>query len=170
VSPFYANYNYKPEAYKHPRKDPTQAERTVIAVTKLKELQKSLKKELEFVNNRMMAYANKKRNIKPSLRKKDLAYLLYRHIKTKQPSDKLDFKKLRPYKILERIRPVNYRLKLPIKSKLHPIFHISLLEPIKGTYTLDAMEIQPEHETDEYKIEKILNERQVRNQKQYLVK
>ena len=105
-----------------------------------------------------------------SLRKGDLAYLLRRYIKTKRSNDKLDFKKLRLYRILERIGPVNYRLKLPVKSKLHPIFHVSLLEPAKGTHTPDAMEIQPEHKTNKYKIEKILDERQVRNQKQYLVK
>ena len=170
MSPFYANYGYEPEAYKHPRKDPTQAEGAAITVTELKELQESLKKKLEFVNNKMTAYANKKRNMEPSLRKGDLAYLLRRHIRTKRPSDKLDFKKLGPYKILEQVGPVNYRLELPVKSKLHPVFHVSLLEPAKGTYIPDAMEIQPEHETDEYEVEKILDERQVRNQKQYLVK
>jgi hypothetical protein len=163
MSPFYANYSYEPKAYKHPRKDPTQAEGAVIAVTKLKELQESLKKELEFVNNKMTAYANKKRSMEPSLRKGDLAYLLRWHIKTKRPSDKLDFKKLRLYRILERVGLVNYRLELPIKSKLHPMFHVSLLEPTKGIHTPDVMKIQSEHETDEYKVEKILDERQVRN-------
>jgi hypothetical protein len=44
------------------------------------------------------------------------------------------------------------------------------LELVKGTHILDAMEIQPEYETDEYEVEKILDERQIRNQKQYLVK
>jgi hypothetical protein len=170
VSPFYVNYGYEPEAYKHLRKDPTQAEGAAIAVTELKELQESLKKELEFVNNRMTAYANKKRSIEPSLREGDLTYLLRRHIKTKRPNDKLDFKKLDLYKILEQIGSINYRLELPIKSKLHPVFHVSLLEPTKRTHTLNATKIQPKHEFDEYEVEDILDERQVRNQKQYLVK
>jgi len=170
MSPFYANYGYEPEAYKHPRKDPTQAEGAAIAITELKELQESLKKKLEFINNRITAYANKKRSMEPSLQEGDLTYLLRRYIKTKRPSDKLDFKKLGPYKILKRIKPVNYRLELPVKSKLHPIFHVSLLEPVKGTHTPNATEIQPKHEIDEYKVEEILDERQIRNQKQYLVK
>ena len=101
MSPFYVNYGYEPEAYKHLRKDPTQAEGAAIAVTELKELQESLKKELEFVNNRMTAYANKKRSIEPSLQKEDLAYLLRQYIRIKRSNDKLDFKKLRLYKILE---------------------------------------------------------------------
>jgi hypothetical protein len=170
VNPFYTNYNYELEAYKHPRKDPTQAEGAVITITKLKELQESLKKKLEFVNNKMTVYTNKKRSIESSLRKGDLTYLLYQHIKTKRFNDKLDFKKLKLYKILERIKPINYQLELSIKSKLYPIFHILLLELVKGTHTPNAIEIQPEHETDEYEVEKILDERQVRNQKQYLVK
>jgi hypothetical protein len=54
------NYNYEPEVYKHPKKDLIQAEGMAIAVIELKKLQESLKKELEFVNNRMMVYTNKK--------------------------------------------------------------------------------------------------------------
>jgi hypothetical protein len=107
----------------------------------------------------MIAYANKKRSIELSLQKGDLTYLLYRHIKTKRSSDKLDFKKLGLYKIFERIGLVNYRLELSVKSKLYFVFYVSLLELVKGTYTLDAMEIQPEYEIDEYKVEEILDER-----------
>jgi hypothetical protein len=108
--------------------------------------------------------------MEPSFQEGDLIYLLCRYIKIKRPNDKLDFKKLELYKILKRIEPVNYRLELPIKSKLYPVFYISLLEPVKGTHILDTIEIQPEHEIDEYKVEEILDERQIRNQKQYLVK
>jgi hypothetical protein len=50
------------------------------------------------------------------------------------------------------------------------VFYVSLLELVKGTHTPDVTEIQLEYEIDEYKIEEILDERQVRNQKQYLVK
>ncbi|WP_434964322.1 hypothetical protein, partial [Escherichia coli] len=34
------------------------------------------------------------------------------NIKTNRPSDKLDFKKLRPYKITKKIGPVNYKIDL----------------------------------------------------------
>ena len=44
---------------------------------------------------------------------------------------KLDFKKMGPFEIIEKVRLVNYRLKLLRGSRLYPIFYISLLEPAK---------------------------------------
>ena len=45
---------------------------------------------------------------------------------------KLDFKKLGPFKILKKVSLVNYRLQLPKESRLHLVFHISLLALVKG--------------------------------------
>lgn len=44
---------------------------------------------------------------------------------------KLNFKKLGLFKILKQVRKVNFKLQLPKKSQLHPIFHVLLLELIK---------------------------------------
>ena len=44
---------------------------------------------------------------------------------------KLDFKKIRPFKIIKKVRLVNYRLRLLRGSRLYPIFYISLLELAK---------------------------------------
>ena len=46
----------------------------------------------------------------PSLRKGDKVYLLRKNIKIKRLNNKLDFKKLRPFKILEEIRDINFKL------------------------------------------------------------
>ena len=51
-----------------------------------------------------------------SLKKENKVYLLRKHIKIKQSSTKLDFKKLRPYKVLEKIKPINFKLQLSKKS------------------------------------------------------
>jgi hypothetical protein len=45
---------------------------------------------------------------------------------------KLDFKKLGPFKILEKISLVNYKLQLLKNSRLHLVFYVSLLELVRG--------------------------------------
>lgn len=84
-------------------------------------------------------------------------YLLRQNIKTKRPSSKLDHLKLGLFKIEEKIGLVNYRLKLPKSiGRIHPTFHISLLEPAPENAEL-AIYIEIEEETeDEYKVEAIL--------------
>ena len=66
--------------------------------------------------------------MEPSLKEGDKVYLLRKNIKTKWPSSKLDFKRLRLFQILKKISNVNFEIKLPTKSKLYLVFHISLLE------------------------------------------
>ena len=39
-------------------------------------------------------------------------YLLQKNLKMKRPSNKLDFKRLGPYKVLEKTGLVNFKLKL----------------------------------------------------------
>lgn len=123
------------------------------------------------MNERSAAYANKKRSMEPAFNEGDKVYLLRKHIKTTRPSTKLDFKKLGPFKVLKKVSSVNYRLQLPRESRLHLVFHVSLLEPAKGNTPLATNdEIQPENDPDVYWAEKILDRRLVGRQEQFLVK
>jgi len=42
----------------------------------------------------------------------------------------LDHVKIGPFKIIERISEVTYRLNLPVKIKIYLVQHIAMLEPV----------------------------------------
>ena len=56
--------------------------------------------------------------------------------------------------------------------RIHPVFHKSLLEPATPDATLqqDVRDIDPEIQEPIYQVERILRERTIRSQKQYLVR
>ena len=62
----------------------------------------------------------------------DMVWLSGRNIRTARPSKKLDYKYYGPYRIVDAIGEQAYRLSLPEGTKIHPVFHVSLLEPYKA--------------------------------------
>jgi hypothetical protein len=55
----------------------------------------------------------------------------------------LDYKLIGPYTILERVGSRAYKLDLPPSIQLHPVFHISLLEPAEPDSEPIPGHIQP---------------------------
>jgi hypothetical protein len=129
----------------------------------LRNLHEQLSLDIKFIVQRIAYYYNTKRSIEPTLKKRDKVYLLRQNINTKRPSDKLDHKKLEPFKISKIIEPVNYHLELPKTINIHPIFHISLLEPVPpGAPNIPYTEIKPVNPNTEYKVEEILDQKYIR--------
>jgi hypothetical protein len=109
--------------------------------------------------------------MEPILKKGDKIYLIQRNIQTKQLSTKLDHKKLGPFKIKRITGLVNYELVLPKTINIYLVFHISLLELILlGVLLAPVTEIELVNPNTEYKIEEILDHKQVRNYIKYLIK
>ena len=129
-----------------------------------------LREELEFVRQRMKLYYDKHRLEGLYLERGDKVYLISRNLRTTRPNKKLDFKKIGPFKVEERISTSNYRLSLPGTMKLRThVFHISLLEPAPKSARL-ATSVEAEDEEEEWDVEDILDSRIAGRQLQYLVK
>ena len=80
----------------------------------------------------MKKYYNQKRSKGLDLKKGDKVQLLYKNFKSRCLSKKLDYIKLGPYKIKEKLLEVIYRLDLLAKIKIYPVQYIAILEPAAG--------------------------------------
>src|SRR5450755_3322308 len=129
ISPFFANYKYNPSASLKARRIVKVAEKAKVTVKKLKNLHQELTRDIKWISLQSSLYYNSKRLEGPRLREGDQVYLLRRNIKTTRLSDKLDHKKLGPFKIIRNIKGVSFELQLPPTMRIYPVFHISLLEP-----------------------------------------
>ena len=117
--------------------------------------------------------ANRHRRPAPNLVPGQRVWLLRRHIATRRPSRKLDVRRLGPYDILELVGRSAYKLKLPPSMQIHPVFHVSLLEPhVENTFPGRDVPPPPPELVDsyeEFEVEKILDSRIRRGEVQYLV-
>jgi len=67
----------------------------------------------------MRKYYNLKKSKGLDLKEGDKVWLLYKNFKSRQLSKKLDYIKIRLFKIIEKISEVIYRLNLPAKIKIY---------------------------------------------------
>ena len=141
ISLFYANYRKHPNISKDLRELRPIVKRANISIDRLKELYTLFQSELEWIIKWSAIQANKKRSKGPDLREKGMIYLLRKNIKTKWLSDKLNYMKLRPFKIKKKLRPVTFRLIMPKGMRIYLIFHISLLKPIIMNTNLRPIEL-----------------------------
>ena len=95
-----------------------------------------------------------------------------KNITSLRPSKKLDDRQIGPFPIIDTWGTNAYKLQLtPKYRELHPVFHVSLLEPY---YDRAGQPKPPDpilvDEELEWTINQILKERTYRKQKQYLVR
>ena len=111
-------------------------------------------------------------NYKP-YQKGDRVWLEATHLHTTHSTKKLGPKRYGPFKVLEVVRHVNFRLELPAHWKIHNIFHAKLLHPYKETEKHGENFTEPPPDLIEgeleWEVEKILDMRMRRSQDQYLI-
>jgi hypothetical protein len=140
-------------------------------VENISKLYLQMSRDIEFFLHWMALYYNGKHQIGPDFEKGEKVYLLCRNIKTKQLSMKLNHQKLGPFKIEEQLGPVGYKLKLPKSMKIHPNFHVLLLEKAPdNAETPDNVELDENTTKEEYKVKRILQMKKFSGRTKYLVK
>jgi hypothetical protein len=176
VTPFFGNYGYHPRFLPDLEKADISQPEVSEYVSNLQKLHGDLRAEMPHAQMSHAEQANNTRHPDPVLRPGDKVWLRRKNIRTTRPSNKLDHKLIGPYTIIERIGTKAYKLNLPPTVRIHPVFHISLLEPVKNDSTPIPGHTQPPpppvvvDNEEEWEVEEILDSRRHRNQLQYRVK
>ena len=172
--PFYANYGFNPKFHINISSTPPQnvpaakeyAERLVQHHDALTENVKRAQ------NSQAQCYDA--RHERKEFAVGDSVWLLSTNIRTERPSKKLDWKRLGPFTVTQCLGLQAYRLDLPHRMKIHPVFHVSLLKPYKTSAIPNHMQPPPppivvENEL-EWEVEEVLDSKRRYRQLHYKVK
>ena len=138
MSPFEALYGRTPPAI--PNYAPGEAKNRAVdrELRTRDQLLSQLKRNLAQAQNRMMIQANRKR-VNKQYNVHDWVLVKLRPYRQQslanRLSNKLAWRYYGPYRVLAKVGSVAYALELPLDSKVHPVFHVSLLKPFYGDPT-----------------------------------
>ncbi|MBW0577936.1 hypothetical protein O181_117651 [Austropuccinia psidii MF-1] len=142
--------------------------------TKLQSVQQVVKEELESEIRRFKKYEDRNRAIPPYFQHGEKVWLGSNNINTKRTTKKLSERWLRPFEVLKKIGSHAYHLKLPQQWKLvHPVFNVSLLEPVKQSTIPKLHQLPPPpvlvEEQEEWEVAQVLDSKLKRGNLWYLV-
>ena len=176
MSPFYANYGYHPRYTVKVNNSALQMNPASAAYAKkLKEIHDQARANLQEAQLYQKRYYDQHTKEIPSFHVGDSVWLLRKNISTIRPSQKLKVRRLGPFKISKVVgeSKLAYRLELPPHFKIHPVFHVSLLEPYKENTIPGRKQPPPPpitiNDNLEYVVHQILDSRIHRGKLQYYV-
>ena len=175
VSLFKANYGQDPRMeFKRRRKERYEAAGKFIE--KIKKIQEKAKVVLEKVQEKMKKFTDKKQGEGEEYKVGDLVLLSTKDLKwqiKERKSEKLMECFVGPYKVKEIILSNAIELELPKSIKIHPVVNVSRVwlykSQVEGQKKILPKLVIIEGE-EEFKVEKILNKRMIREKKKFLVR
>nr|XP_027091852.1 uncharacterized protein LOC113712566 [Coffea arabica] len=127
-------------------------------VKERQQIDNMLKQNLRVAQERMKKYADERRSER-EFREGDWVYLRlqpYRQSSVAlRGNTKLTAKYFGPYKLEKRIGNVAYRLQLPTTSRVHPVFHVSLLKKKVGDKATPTLQLPELDEKGHWKVEPV---------------
>jgi len=165
VTPFYANFGKDPNLFMEAKSGP-QTDRALKSSAGLKDVHDAMRQAITRSQTTLSRQRHKDSKTAPQLKEGDKVYLLTKNLKTRRGTKKLDHVKVGPFLVDEQRGKASYKLRLPKDARIHPVFHISLLEPADPDTALQTtFHFEPQEET-EFEPETILEQRGQR----YLIK
>lgn len=173
MAPFMADRGYIPRSLAEAQLPELRWVKSVPAkerVELLKEVREELETRLQEVRKEQARHYDKK-HMPKEFNVGDKVLLSTKHLRTSRPSRKLDFKLVGPFTVLEPVGKVVYRLQLPPQYRIHPVFHVSILESYRARPGEEPPEPSPVlvDDVEEYEIEKIVDHRRYRGKRQFHV-
>jgi hypothetical protein len=177
ITPFRANQGMDPRSANWPTMALGEGESPMAEdlASKVLSLQAECKRKIIAANAYQKEYADKKRLPIP-FKIGDKVLVSNRHIRSKRPKKKLDWKYVGPGTILAQIGPTSFKVDVPGLDNVHPVFHASLLEPFAQQGSIPhpdtpITDTLRSYGDDVYEVEELRDRRQNdNNQWEYLVK
>jgi hypothetical protein len=136
MTPFMALYGYHPPSITSSLKEKSKVQAVEDHIENQQQVLQILKDNLTMAQNRMKQQADQHRS-EISFEVGDWVFLRlqpYKQMSLKQAKkdNKLSPKYYGPYKVLQKIDTMAYKLELPASSRVHQVFHVSCLKKVIG--------------------------------------
>jgi len=130
MSPFFANYGYHPQT-EWMREQQAQKPGAELYSHWMKVIHKRAVEAQNYTREAMRRCYDRKALQQPDYKEGDLVMLNGKNIGTKQLSKKLSPKLYGPFKIIEAKGQRAFKLEISLTWRIHPTFHVLLLEPYR---------------------------------------